>query len=469
MPTPENRSYTEYLTDIIRQIGKMPLSDAVLEKVGMCLLDHLAAVYSAAKGPVARIGCRVVNAFGDGNCTLIGSNEKASTIGAAFYNALLATSEDIDDAHRYASGLHMGATTFPALFALADSDATITGERFLRAILVGYEISSRIVRAADAAIRERGFHSTGPAGVFGACAASASLLGLSSQNTVNALGIAASASGGLFAFLKEGCSVRHAHAAWACANGIQAVLLARAGMTGPRFILEGYENNRDGWLNAYAGKWDESLLLAPLGRLEIQNAYHKMHATCGHATPAITALQILRNRVLPHKDEIASIVIKGYKASAALNNPWPQSISEAKFSLPFIAGVILLYGQATLREMVPAALENAEIHRIASLVRVVEDPDIAASFPRLRAGEVIITFTDGKVLSQRVDAPLGMPENPVSLDVIEAKFRNAAEDLLPRDRQDKIIAMVHNLESLASTKNFVAQLASIPGLKAKLA
>lgn len=447
-------SYSEHLVAHLERFRTMPLSDTILEKVRMCLLDHLAAVFSAAGSPVAAVGSRLVASFGTGPCTLIGTPRTSSIMGAAFYNGLVATSEDLDDAHRYASGLHMSATTFPALFALVDRDEKIpvNGERLIQAILSGYEVSSRIVRAADAGIRERGYHSTGAAGIFGACAGAGVLLGLSTKSLVNALGIAASGGGGLFAFLHEGSSVRHAHGAWASANGLGAALLAEAGMTGPRLALEGYGEGKDGWLHAYAGHWDESFILEASDRPELMNAYHKMHATCGHAAPGITALQQLRERVLPRTNELISIVIKGYNASAALNNPDPKTISEAKFSLPFITGVILRHGRATLQEMVPATLDDPEVRRIASLVRVEEDPGIAAAFPKLRACEVVVSFANGDTLNQRVDAPLGMPENPVSLEVIENKFRDATDGVLPPERRAQVLALVRQLESLDSAR-----------------
>ena len=458
----EKRSYTECLVDHMERLCSMPLTDAIQENARMCLLDHLAAVFSAQGGKVTSIGAASVGMFGEGHCTLIGTKRTSSVAGATFYNALIATSEDLDDAHRYASGLHMSSITFPALFSLSERDpaAPVTGDRFIRAMLCGYEISSRIVRAADAGIRGRGYHSTGPAGVFGACAASSVMLGLDRENTVNALGIAASGSGGLFAFLHEGSSVRHAHSAWASVNGLSAAVMAKNGLTGPRFALEGY-NGKDGWFPAYAGTWDVSFLEKETDRPELLNGYHKLHATCGHATPAITGLQQLRDRIMARQDEIESILIKGYKASAALNNPDPQTVTQAKFSLPFITGLILCFGRATLREMTQDNLSNPEVRRFAALTTVVEDPEISAAFPRLRSGEVIVKFKNGDELCQHVDAPLGMPENPVTLSVIESKFTDAVEGVLPDANISGILSAVRDLDSLEST----AKLVSLLGLK----
>lgn len=460
MSRQSDRSYSECLADHAARLCAMPLSDEVLEKARMCLLDHLSAVFSACGGDVHGMAAGTADAFGDGPCSMLGTARTGSLMGATFHNALMATAQDLDDIHRYASGLHLGATAFPALLALTESlEVPVSGVRFIRAVLAAYETSSRIVRAADAGIRGRGLHSTGAAGAFGACAGACVLLGLERKDMANALGIAASSSGGLFAFLREGSSVRHAHAAWACTNGLGAALLGRAGMTGPRFAVEGYsESGTDGWLGACAGAWEPSFILEESDRPELMNAAHKLHAACGHAAPAITGLQALRHEILPRKGDVSSILVKGYKASAALANPDPQSVAQAKFSLPFLTGVVLLFGRATLREMKEETLRNPEVRRLAALTRVEEDADLSASFPRLRAGEVTVTFRNGDVLRRRVDAPLGMPENPVPLSVIEEKFRDAVDGVLSPAQGDGALGLVRRLEKLDSVSELTGLL-----------
>ena len=59
--------------------------------------------------------------------------------------------------------------------------------QFLLAAVAGYEVASRIARAADAGIRAQGFHSTGAVGPFGACASACVLLGLDAGRTAHAL------------------------------------------------------------------------------------------------------------------------------------------------------------------------------------------------------------------------------------------------------------------------------------------
>jgi len=437
---------TSHLADVVCAMAGSPLPEAIVAKTRLCLLDFIASSLAGARSEVAATGRAMLPAFGAGEATLLARPERSSVLGAAFFNGLVATVEDLDDSHRFASGLHLSAVTFPAGLALAEARGC-SGQQLLRAAAAGYEIAARMARAADAGLRARGFHSTGAVGPFGACATACVLLGLDAKRTAHALGIAASGAGGLFAFLAEGASVRHAHAAWASTNGLLAALLAEQGLSGPSRALEG----RDGFFPAYTTGFDEDILRRPSptagGDHEIANAYHKLFSACGHALPAITGLLELRERLLPELDRVQRIEVRGYEASAALTNPDPATVGEAKFSLPFIVALALLFGDVTPVEMRMDVLRRPEVRRLAGKVSVTRDPERCADYPRRRSGELVITLADGTSLRKYVDAPIGMPENPVDRDQLARKFRLAAEALLPPAAQDAVLVAIEDLET----------------------
>ena len=449
MTHPEPLPLTAHLARTVRDLVDSGIPDVVANEAGLCFLDFLASGLAGARSDVAMAGAGLLPAFGTGSSVLLARPERSSVLGAAFYNALVATVEDLDDSHRFASGLHLSAITFPAAMALARSLGS-SGRQFLLAAAAGYEVSSRICRAADSGLRARGFHSTGAVGPFGACACACVLLGLDEDRTAHALGIAASGAGGLFAFLPEGASVRHAHAAWASVAGVTAAFLAQGGTTGPTLALEGPA----GFFAAHSTGFDESFLRKPAPRSaaghEISNTYHKLFSACGHALPAITALLALRNEIAPKLDQVRHIEIRGYKASAALTNPDPSTVGEAKFSLPFITALALRFGDVSPGEMNMEVLGRPEVRRLASRVDVVEDPAISAAYPRLRSGAVRVTLDDGTTVDRQVDAPIGMPENPVSTDQVAAKFRRSAEGLLSPAAQDGVLSVIEHLSNATS-------------------
>ena len=448
------KPYSERLADIVRSIQSEPLPPAVVEEAKTCFLDFLAACYSGAAVPLAAAGLSALKALGTGSSTLIGRPEKSTISGAAFFNGMIATAEDVDDAHRYASGLHLSATTFPVALSLGEAQ-NIDGMRVVRAVAAGYEVSSRIARAIDTGHRRRGFHSTGTVGPFGACAASAVILVLDKEPIMHAFGIAGSTSAGLFAFLEDGASVRHAHAGQACSNGMLAALLAAGGMTGPKRVFEA----KEGFLNAYTTQHEPDFIMKDMGdTYEIFSAYHKVYQACGHSFPAIDAALALRDELYDRLDDIESIEIKAYRASAALDRKTPRSIAQARFSIPFLVGLALVRGDVTAKEMVPENLSDSTIAALASRVSVVEDPAIASDYPKLRSGEMVATLTDGKVFKKRIEAPRGMPENPVGRQMIEKKFKDASQGMLPPDRQAKVVAAIKSLEQVYSLKDITCLL-----------
>lgn len=429
---------TRILADCAWDIAQRPLPDTIGDQAKLCLLDFAASVLAGAGSLEAATAATLLPSFGAGNCSLIARTERTSVVGASFYHGLVATVADMDDSHRFASGLHLSATTLPVTLALGE-ERNSPSDALLRAIAAGYEVSSRICRAADSGLRARGFHSTGAVGAFGACAAAGVLLGLDRDRMAHGLGIAASGGGGTFAFLGEGAPVRHVHAAWASVNGLSAALLAAAGMTGPTWALE----DSDGFFAAYAGSYDEGFIVAPppseSGTFEINNAYRKLFNACGHSLPSITAALEIREDLIDRLDDVEQIEVRSYPAAAKLINSSPGTVGEAKFSLPCIVALALIFGDVTAHEMRMEVLSKPEVRRLAAKVNVVEDPAISADFPRLRASELRVSLRDGSRINKYVDAAIGLPENPARLDQLVQKFVDNAQDHLSADSIDVMI------------------------------
>ena len=161
----------------------------------------------------------------DGDHPLIGTGRTADPIRAAMGNAVAAHSIEYDDVHN-ASSSHPGVVVFPAAIAGSQiSGAEI--EDFVLAVFRGYEVMCRVGRAANPqAHYERHFHPTGTIGHFGAATAAASLLGLDVEQTVSAVGIAATMASGSMQFLLDGAWTKRFHPAHAARDGIEAALMA---------------------------------------------------------------------------------------------------------------------------------------------------------------------------------------------------------------------------------------------------
>jgi 3-oxoacyl-[acyl-carrier-protein] synthase III len=95
---------------------------------------------------------------------------------AAFLNGASAHTSEFDDIFRD-GGLHPGCATIAAALAVAQK-YDLSGEAFLRSVIAGYEVSSRI-SAAMGRDHYRFWHTTATIATFGAAAAACLLLGLS--------------------------------------------------------------------------------------------------------------------------------------------------------------------------------------------------------------------------------------------------------------------------------------------------
>ena len=442
------------LVRTLEQMRCAALPESVVDKAKTCCLDFLAACFSASGSRSAEIGLDVAMKMGQGRSTLIDRKEKGTVLSAALYNGMIAHAEELDDSHRYVSGLHLGAVVIPAALAVSE-ERGLSGKEFINAMVCGYEAASRICRCIEQGHRSRGFHSTGTVGPFGACAAAGAALNLDDEHMVNALGIAGSMGAGLFAFLDDGATVKHLHTGRASLDGLLAALMAQAGLTGPRAVLEA----REGFFRAYADFSDETPLLRPFdGAYEISNVYHKLHSACGHAFPAIDAAQLLRHELQDPVREIASIDVRTYRAASVLDNRRPVSRQQARFSVPFLIALMLTQGRVGRQELLKVDLADPDLLAIADRVALREDPEIQASFPRLRTAIVRLTTRDGREMVRRIDGPRGGPDNPVSFQEIEDKFLSEASGPLGDRRAGLILEGVKGLDKLESIADWAAHL-----------
>ena len=432
------------------------LPEPVLEKARVCLLDYLAASCAGMSNPTAVAAGKAAVCFGPGECTLFGRAGTGSVAAAALHNGLVGHAEELDDSHRYVSGLHSGAVIWPAALALAEA-RDLDGAAVVRAAVCGYEAAGRLCRCMDKAHRERGFHSTGTAGPFGAAAACGVLLGLDGDRLAHALGLAASSAAGLFAFLEDGATVKHFHAGRAALDGLSAALLAEGGLTGPARVLEA----KEGFFHAYAGRFDPAPLDADSDMPEILCAYHKLHSACGHTFPAVDAALALWEALQRRgqgPEVLASLSYRTYAAGAVLNKTAPATAAEARFSIPLVLALALTRGHVFRSDLTPGTLADPLITDLCRRVEVREDPALSAAFPRRRAGCLEAALADGTCLTFRVDSPRGMPDNPAGAPDLERKFLTEAAAVLPAPRLQPLRDLAAGVDRLASVRPLLALL-----------
>ena len=282
-----------------------------------------------------------------GAASAIGLADGLSPDDAALVNGTHFHALDFDDTHPD-SVIHVSAATVAAGLA-AGEVAGASGRDFIRAVVIGNEVSIRVGMAAGGRFHARGFHPTGVCGVFGATATVARLRGLDARTTANALGIAGSMAGGLMEFLADGAKTKPIHPGWAAHCALNAVRLAVHGATGPVTVLDG----RRGFLGTYlhGEPYDIDGQVADLGsRWETPNIAFKPYPACHYIHAPLDALDSLVAEHALSADDVASIVALSDETGVALvldppaDKLAPRTVYDAKFSLPYCLGAMLVHG-----------------------------------------------------------------------------------------------------------------------------
>ncbi len=120
----------------------------------------------------------------------------------------------------------------------------ITGAQFARAVVLGYDVGTRILAAVQMgpAATHRASYSLG--GVFGAAAAGASAAGFTAEHMRFVLAYSAESSAGIESFPRDPDHIEKGYmfSGLPAQGGTTAVLLVQAGWTGVNDILSGPEN-----------------------------------------------------------------------------------------------------------------------------------------------------------------------------------------------------------------------------------
>jgi 2-methylcitrate dehydratase PrpD len=436
------------LAEFATRLTYASLPEDVVAHARLHLLDVVGCGLAAvAAGTGTEAQAWVAGELGSGRSELWGTGERAGAADAALANGMAAHALDFDDTHP-ASMTHVSAVIAPAALAVAQARGA-SGRELLTALVAGTEVTTRIAMARPGLFHERGLHPTSVCGVFGATVAVGRLLGLTRLELVAALGIAGSTASGLFEFLADGTATKPFHAGWAAHAAVVAASLARRGATGPATVLEG----RYGLFNALLGEDATDALAAQCGdlgaRWETRAVAIKPYPACHMTHAAIDGARSLRERGLAAED-VAALHVQVPEAAVGLvlepaaRKAGPETPYEAKFSLPFSAGAMLVDGEVTLASYREDRLGD---ERILALARrctyTVVAPDDRGPFFTILAA----TRGDGATVTVDVAHPSGTAEAPLGDDAVRIKFMANAQPLLG-DRADDLADALLQVDGL---------------------
>jgi len=422
------------------------LPPEVVAKAKVAIRDHLGVLLAAHDDKAVAAAREVALAMGGREeSTLIGIGVKVPCNMASLVNAVMTRTLDMDDGAYRARGhlAHAGGVVVPSSLAVAERQ-NATGEQLIEAVVVGYEVALR----AGWIISLWGmFAPAGMAGTYGAAAAASKLLGLSTEETVDALGVAEAHC--LYpsrAMRFERTAMTKEAAGWGAMTGVTAALLAQAGFNGPETLFDLTDYNKEP-LKTLGSGW------------EIMRLYFKPYSCCTYChAPIDGVLDIIKKRNLSFENIVRIAIGVSTEAATSMANYRPASTWEAQFSIPFVIGAAVVDGEVGPKQIAESRLGDELILKQADKVKLVGDPEADALRPGMVPARVKVETTEGREFETFVGYPRGSSQNPLSDEELVGKFRKLAARAVGAERTEDLVKCLDELEDLGNVNELVEKL-----------
>jgi len=416
------------------------------------ILDSIGRMIGGFKEPVSKIVSKFVqDSGGKSEAGVIGGKFKTSLVNAVLINGTAAHSQEMESIGLYTGSNPM--TNIPVAFSLADT-LRLTGREILEGIIIGLEVQTKIGMHCPGTF-DRGFSSIPTFGTLGAAATACKMMKLNAEQIENALGIGVSQCAG--SQRQAGTMMHLLETGIGCRNGVTAALLAREGITADQNLLEGaggfgdlYSSGGKGYnLNSISGELGEPWVVSSPG------LFIKKYGCCFFIHRALDALFDLIQKHDFHYSDVASVKVDVPTFIPKLVRfPNPQNGEEAKFSMEQALGAALFDRKPTLPYVQPFTNTGATDRKYQEArkkvkVKVRQDWDGGRSVPW--SLPVTVELNDGSSYSKTVDNVKGGPDNPLSKEEFETRYKEMTKGFLSSMHNKHSIDLVFSLEILDNT------------------
>ncbi|HEY6565843.1 MAG TPA: MmgE/PrpD family protein [Pirellulaceae bacterium] len=409
---------------------------------------------------------RQMNPSGTGSSTCLVSGFKTNPVDAAFVNSHMVRAMDYNDIYWKADPCHPSDILCGPL-ALCEGLGK-SGKELIVATMIAYEIEQRLCEFGVPGVREYGWHHA-TLTAFAAPLAAARVLGLTVEQTVQAIGISASRTftpGAVTA--GKLTNMKNTVDPWATRMGVESALLAQRGFSGPEHMFDGKEGLYAVFghvqYKGQAARFDSEMLLAnlptsPGHRYRILDCGMKSFPIEALSHAPLTAMMkcVKENGLKP--DQVAEIKVEVIaRAADILGDPHkyrPNSKETADHSLPYCLAVGLVDGMVTPLQFREERVLDQSLIPIMDKVKVVANDEFESLFPKFQPSRVTITTTSGQAHSVRVDVPKGDPRDPMTADEIGVKFHALGDAILGRAKCDALAGTILKLETLTNLGDLI--------------
>lgn len=343
--------------------------------------------------------------------------ESVPIAAAARVNALASDAAASDDSHLDYI-IHHGTTACACALAVAERTGS-SGPDVLAAIVLGYEVTSRLIGAMGFPYKSKGFHGCIVAAFAGAVAA-ARLMKLTEAQTTHTIALTATSVGGLSAAANTSLA-REYHAGQAAMQGVNAALAASRGYTAEEEVLE----TRNGFLEVHGDKPDAASITRDLGTtwsiltdlgIKLVPGGHPNHAVAEAATSAARGGDV-------HADDVEEVTISRPGFQGFANPHFPTDLIGIAHSALYFAAAAVVDRDYSWAHAFEEKINNPAIRAMLPKVRMVDPP--SENLERFKSGATVTIKTrDGRLHTSTVHAPRGSAVLGISWADIAAKYRS---------------------------------------------
>jgi 2-methylcitrate dehydratase len=371
---------------------------------------------------------------------------------AVFANGVMIRYLDFNDAFvSLTHGAGHPSDTIAALLTAAEL-ADRSGRDLITATVLSYEVFCKIADVFD--YLGNGIdHSTitGIAAVIGA----GRLMGLTADEMRHAIGITVGGNTATRQGRSDALSNWKTYAAAdACRKAIFAVQLAQAGMTGPNDVFEGSY----GFFKVMGRKPAAPPQLGePFG---IRRAFTKRFPL-GQFSQTVAQAAMEARAFFVSAEDIEGVNIHVSRAAIKIMadgpDKWrPQTHETADHSIPYAAGLVLLYGRIEPEYYEDPWLHDPSLLDLVSRVKCVPSDEADRTEHEFNLCELEVVLKSGVRRTVRVDYHRGHFKNPMTDGEMEEKFRLMAQTHLSADRLDNLLRLLWGLESVPQVSTIIA-------------
>jgi 2-methylcitrate dehydratase PrpD len=429
---------TATLADYIAASAARPLPDTVRQAAVDHLVDTVAAMVSGRTleaGPGAIAFARELS--GVPQATVVGTDLLASADAAALANGIFAHADESDDSHGF-SVTHPGCSVIPAALAIGETRAS-SGAAFLRAIVTGYDVGTRVATALGGGAFMERYHHCSFGGIFGAAAASAALLGLDAAGCARTLTFATHLASGSTCWVRDPAHIEKAFVfgGLPAHNGVKAALLGRTGIPASTAPLEGVP----GLFAGYGETSKPEAAIEALGeRFGVTRTAIKKWPVGSPAQAALDSIEGLLEEHPFSAADLADILVTLPERRVLIVNSTVPNLN-----LSHLLSIFIIDG----------CVSFASVHDHARMA----DPAVLALRQRIRieprpgAGRrehavITVTLRDGRVFRKEPQNIRGQPEDPMTTAEVVAKAEGLIEPIFGATKTMRLLEALLAIEAL---------------------